>query len=94
MTLEYRNDTLGCLFVCFLLISISLLYISNRGRHSGTVVGTSPHREKVPGLIPVLGVFLCGVSVLSLCLRGFSPCTPPSSHSQQHAEVHWSLDHL
>ena len=44
-----------------------------------------PHSEKVLGSIPGLRVFLCGVCMFYLCLCGFSPGTPASSHPQRHA---------
>ncbi|MEQ2227312.1 hypothetical protein ILYODFUR_036402 [Ilyodon furcidens] len=56
------------------------------------LVALLPCSKKVPGFDSRPGVFLHGVCMFSLCMRGFSPGTLASSHSPQTCLLgNWSL---
>ncbi|MEQ2222423.1 hypothetical protein ILYODFUR_026175 [Ilyodon furcidens] len=50
------------------------------GLHGGAVGSTVALQQKGPGFDSQPGVFLQGVCMFSLCMRGFSPGTPASSY--------------
>ncbi|MEQ2244062.1 hypothetical protein ILYODFUR_013305 [Ilyodon furcidens] len=61
--------------------------------HGGTVDSTVDLQKEGPGFKSRPGVFLHGVCMFSLCMRGFSLGTPASStvSLKHNCSVHWSL---
>ncbi|MEQ2256417.1 Epithelial discoidin domain-containing receptor 1 [Ilyodon furcidens] len=61
--------------------SMDIEFHFEKPRLFNNMQGTVALQQECPGFNFRLGVFLHGVCIFSLCMRGFSPGTPASSHS-------------